>query len=94
MVAAVPALEVEIPTTTVVPALQVKVPTMAVVASSPDLSMGEEVLQADLDTAVGADASRLDPESGQNPAGGDGGHMGGAPAEEGPPLCIEGAWLF
>jgi hypothetical protein len=62
-VAAVPALEVEIPTATVVPTLQVKVPTTAVAANSPDPSMGEEVLQADLDTAVGADTSRLDPKA-------------------------------
>jgi hypothetical protein len=32
-------------------------------ASTPDLSVGEECLQADLDTAVGADASSLDPKA-------------------------------
>jgi hypothetical protein len=41
------------------PALQVEIPT--VVASSPNPSMGVEDLQADLDMAVGVDASSLDP---------------------------------
>jgi hypothetical protein len=36
------------------------VPTTTALASSPDLSVGEEGLQADLDTAVEADASSLD----------------------------------
>jgi hypothetical protein len=31
--------------------------------STPDLSVGEECLQADLDMAVGADASSLDPKA-------------------------------
>jgi hypothetical protein len=39
------------------------IPTAAAVASSPDPSMGEEGLQADLDTAVVADASCLDPKA-------------------------------
>jgi hypothetical protein len=38
------------------PALQVEIPTAAAVASSPDPSVGEEGLQADLDTTIGADA--------------------------------------
>jgi hypothetical protein len=42
------------------PALQMEIPTTAALASSPDPSMGEEGLQADLDTVVGADASSLD----------------------------------
>jgi hypothetical protein len=46
-----------------VPTLQVEIPTAAVVASSPDPSMGEEGLQADLDTAVGANASSLNPKA-------------------------------
>jgi hypothetical protein len=41
----------------------VEIPTVAAVASSPDPSMGKEGLQADLDTAVGANASSLDPKS-------------------------------
>jgi hypothetical protein len=57
--AAVPT-QVEIPMAALVPTLQVEIPMVAVAASSPDLSVGEEGLQADLDTAVGADASRLD----------------------------------
>jgi hypothetical protein len=40
------------------PALQVEIPTVS--ASTPDPSMGEEGLQADLDTTVGADSSSLD----------------------------------
>jgi hypothetical protein len=47
------------------PALQVEIPTASalalVSASTPDPSMGQECLQADLDTVVGADASSLDP---------------------------------
>jgi hypothetical protein len=46
-----------------VPTLQVEIPTAAVVASSPDPSMGEEGLQADLDTAIGANASSLNPKA-------------------------------
>jgi hypothetical protein len=42
------------------PALQVEIPTMASLARSPDLSMGEEGLQAKPDTTIGADASSLD----------------------------------
>jgi hypothetical protein len=57
--AAVPT-QVEIPMAALVPTLQVEIPMVAVAASSLDLSVGEEGLQADLDTAVGADASRLD----------------------------------
>jgi hypothetical protein len=45
----------------VAPALQVEIPMAAMLASSHDPSVGEEVLQADLDTAVGVDASSLDP---------------------------------
>jgi hypothetical protein len=47
----------------VAPALQVEIPTVAAEASSPDPSIGEEGLQADLDTTVGADASSLDPKT-------------------------------
>jgi hypothetical protein len=36
---------------------------MQVVTSSPDPSVGEEGLQADLDTTVGAGASSLDPKA-------------------------------
>jgi hypothetical protein len=47
------------------PALQVEIPTASalalVSASTPNPSMGQECLQADLDTVVGADASSLDP---------------------------------
>jgi hypothetical protein len=47
------------------PALQVEIPTAStlalVSASTPDPSVGQECLQADLDTVVGADASSLDP---------------------------------
>jgi hypothetical protein len=46
-----------------VPTLQVEIPTAAVVASSPDPSMGEEGLQADLDMAIGANASSLNPKA-------------------------------
>jgi hypothetical protein len=42
------------------PALQVEIPTTSVLASTHDLSVGEECLQADLDMVVGADASSLD----------------------------------
>jgi hypothetical protein len=45
------------------PPLQVEIPMAAVVASSPDPSVGEEGLQADLDMTVGADASSLDPKA-------------------------------
>jgi hypothetical protein len=48
---------------TVAPALQVEIPMMAASASSPDPFVGEEGFQADLDTAVGADASSLDPKA-------------------------------
>jgi hypothetical protein len=51
---------VEIPTAAAAPALQVEIPMVVVVASSPDPIVGEEGLQADLDTTVGADASSLD----------------------------------
>jgi hypothetical protein len=43
------------------PALQVEIPTASASASTPDSSLGEECLQADLDMIVGADASSLDP---------------------------------
>jgi hypothetical protein len=46
-----------------VPVLQVEIPMAVVVASSPDLFVGEEGLQADLDTTIGADASSLDPKA-------------------------------
>jgi hypothetical protein len=52
---------------------------MTVSASSPDLSMGEEGLQADLDMVVGEDGSS---------------HVGGAPATGDPPHCIKGVWLL
>jgi hypothetical protein len=39
-----------------VPILQVEIPMMTASASSPDPSMGEEGLEADLDTTVGVDA--------------------------------------
>jgi hypothetical protein len=58
--AAVPALHVEIPTVAVVPALEVEIPTTVMMTSSPDPSVGEEGLQADLDAVVGADTSSLD----------------------------------
>jgi hypothetical protein len=58
------ALQVEIPTAAAVaPALKVEIPMVAVVASSPDRSVGEEGLQADLDTTIGSDASSLDPKA-------------------------------
>jgi hypothetical protein len=60
---AVPALQVEIPTAAAAPALQVEIPTTATSANNPDPSMGEEGLQADLDTTLGADASSLDPKA-------------------------------
>jgi hypothetical protein len=41
-------------------ALQVEIPMAVMTASSPDPSVGEEGLQTDLDTIVGADASSLD----------------------------------
>jgi hypothetical protein len=40
--------------------LRVKIPTASMLASTPDPSVGEECLQADLDTTVGADISSLD----------------------------------
>jgi hypothetical protein len=43
------------------PVLQVEIPTAA--ASSRDPSVGEEGLQADLDTAVRADTSSMDPKA-------------------------------
>jgi hypothetical protein len=61
--AAVPALLVEIPTTAAAPALQLEIAMAVVAATSPDPSLGEEGLQADLDMAVGVDASSLDPKS-------------------------------
>jgi hypothetical protein len=60
---AVPVLQVEIPTVAAAPALQVEIPTAVAVASSPDLFVGEEGLQAGLDTTIGADASSLDPKA-------------------------------
>jgi hypothetical protein len=45
----------------VVPALQVEIPTASVTASTPDPSVGEQCLQADLDTSVGMNARSLDP---------------------------------
>jgi hypothetical protein len=45
------------------PALHVGIPTVSASASTPDPSVGEECLQADLDTAVGTDASSLDPKA-------------------------------
>jgi hypothetical protein len=45
------------------PVLQVEIPMALASASTPDPSVGEECLQADLDTAVGADASSLDPKA-------------------------------
>jgi hypothetical protein len=58
--AAAPALQVEIPTAVAAPTLQVEIPTTAVATNSPDPSVGEEGLQADLDTAIRVDASCLD----------------------------------
>jgi hypothetical protein len=57
---AVPALQVEIPTAALAPILQVEIPTAVAADSSPDPSVGQEGLQADLDMTVGADASSLD----------------------------------
>jgi hypothetical protein len=51
---------VEIPTAAAAPALHVEIPMTTVVASNLDPSVGEEGLQADLDTIVGADFSSLD----------------------------------
>jgi hypothetical protein len=62
---------------------------VSVSISTREVSVGKECLQADLDTAVGADASSLDPKV----ARGGGGHMGGAPAAGDPTHCIEGACL-
>jgi hypothetical protein len=45
----------------VVLTLKVEILTASASASIPDPSMGKECLQSDLDTAVGADASSLDP---------------------------------
>jgi hypothetical protein len=45
------------------PALQVEIPTASVWASTPDPSIGKECLEANLDTAVGVDASSLDPKA-------------------------------
>jgi hypothetical protein len=42
------------------PALQVEIPIALELANTPDPSMGDECLQADLDTAIRADASSLD----------------------------------
>jgi hypothetical protein len=47
-------------------ALLVEIPTTATVTSSPGLSVGEGGLQANLDTAVGADARSLDPKAARN----------------------------
>jgi hypothetical protein len=44
------------------PVLHVEIPT-AVAASSPDPSVGEEGLHADLDMVVGVDAGSLDPKA-------------------------------
>jgi hypothetical protein len=46
-----------------VPILQVEIPMMTASTSSPDPSVGEEGLEADLDTTVGVDASSLDPKA-------------------------------
>jgi hypothetical protein len=45
------------------PAIQVEIPMMMVAASSPGPSVGAEGLQADPDTAIGTDASSLDPKA-------------------------------
>jgi hypothetical protein len=45
------------------PALQVEIPTASVLASTHGPSVGEQCLQADQDTAIGADASSLDPKA-------------------------------
>jgi hypothetical protein len=58
--AAALALQVEIPMAVAAPALQVEIPMVVVTASSPDPSVEEESLQADLDTTVGANARSLD----------------------------------
>jgi hypothetical protein len=47
----------------VAPTLQVEIPTASVMASTPDPSVGEECLLADLDTGVGEDGRRLDPKA-------------------------------
>jgi hypothetical protein len=44
-------------------ALLVEIPTMVAAASSPDPSVGEGGLQANLDTAVGVDARSLEPKA-------------------------------
>jgi hypothetical protein len=45
------------------PVLQVKISTASVTASTPESSVGEECLQADLDTCVGEDARSLNPKA-------------------------------
>jgi hypothetical protein len=45
------------------PALQVEIHMASASASTPDPSVEEEGLQTDLDTAVGVDASSLDPKA-------------------------------
>jgi hypothetical protein len=45
------------------PALQVEFPTASVMTSTPDPSVDDECLQADLDTVVGEDARSLDPKA-------------------------------
>jgi hypothetical protein len=44
-------------------ALQVEIPTASATSSTPDPSVVEECLQADLDTCVGEDARSLDPKA-------------------------------
>jgi hypothetical protein len=60
---AAPTLKVEIRTAMTTHALQVEIPTAVTTVSSPDPSVGEEGLQADLDMTVGEDASSLDPKA-------------------------------
>jgi hypothetical protein len=47
----------------VVPALQVEIPTTSATGSTPDPSVGEDCLQADLDMGVREVARRLDPKA-------------------------------
>jgi hypothetical protein len=45
------------------PALQVEIPMVSASVSTPNLYVGDECLQADLDMAVGTNASSLDPKA-------------------------------
>jgi hypothetical protein len=78
----------------VTPALQVEFPMASTMSSNPNPSVGEEYRKPNLDTAMGEDARSMGPIGEQNPTGGCGGHVEGAPAAGDPPHDIVGAWLF